>query len=96
MTISCPKCRSQIGVVSIRPVFACRHCGQRLTSNFNEIIPLVGIVFFVLILVNSLVFGWLFGFTKLVMLAANLAVAIETVAFFIFLFRRKTQLNENA
>jgi low affinity Fe/Cu permease len=96
MTICCPKCGGQIGIASIRPAFACNRCGQHLASNFGEIIAVVGIVFFLLILVNSLAFYWLFGFSKLVTLIANLLVAIETVAFYIFLFRRKIQLKENA
>jgi hypothetical protein len=95
VTMNCPKCGNKISISSIRAAFKCKHCGQLLASNFNEIIAIVGIVFLILILINSLAFYSLFGFTKLVTLISNLAVAVEIVAFYIFLIPRKVQLNEN-
>ncbi len=93
MTVCCPKCGSQIGIASIKSEFVCSHCNQHLTSNFNEILAVVGIVFLLLILVNSVAFYGLFGFSKLVTLGANLLVALETAVFYVFWIGRKIQLH---
>ena len=92
--MNCPKCGNPIKAVSVRAEFQCKHCESRLSSNLNEFIGTVGAVFFFLILLNSLIFYWLFGYGNLIALFSNLAVAIEIVIFYFYLLPRKVKFSE--
>jgi hypothetical protein len=92
--MNCPKCGSPISVVSVRAEFQCKHCGKLLVSNLNEFVGTVGIVFFLLILSNSLFFFWVFGFSNFIALLSNIAVAIEISIYYSYLLPRKVKFNE--
>ena len=92
--MKCPECGNPIKAASVRAKFQCKHCGSQLTSNLNEFIGIVGIVFFALIILNSFICYWLFGYGKLVVLFSNIAVAIEITIFYIYLLPRKVKFSK--
>ena len=92
--MNCPKCGNQISIVTVRAEFQCKHCGKLLVSNLNEFIGTVGIVFLFLIVANSLIFFWVFGFSNFVSLLANIAVAFEISIYYSYLLPKKVRFNE--
>ena len=92
--MNCPKCGNPIKAASVRAQFKCKNCGSLLSSNLNEFIGTVGFVFLFLILLNSLIFYWLFGYSSLVNLFSNFAVVIEIIIFYLYMLPRKVKFNE--
>lgn len=89
--MNCPKCGNIINAASVRSEFKCKNCGCLLSSNLNEFIGTVGFVFLFLIVLNSLIFYWLFGYSSLITLFSNIAVAIEITIFYLYLLPRKVK-----
>ena len=65
-----------------------------LSSNLKEFIGIVGVVFLFLILFNSLIFYWLFGYSNFISLFSNLSVALEITIFYWYLLPRKVKFSE--
>ena len=93
--MNCPKCGNLINSFSVRALFKCKHCGCLLSSNLNEFIGTVGFIFLSLIVLNSLFFYWLFGYSSLATLFSSIAVAIEIVIYYLYLLPGKVRLNEH-
>ena len=92
--MNCPKCGNPIKAVFVRAPFKCKNCGSLLSSNINTFIGTVGFVFFILIVLNSLISYWLFGYSSLVALLSNIAVAIEITIFYLYLLPKKIRVSK--